>query len=95
MPRIASLDHLLAVLRERIFLWTWHLVPLRYRFAANGERDTVAGESRAGWRKADRNLVGGEPDGHYWFGGTIAMPRRACLQGHLGRRPRPVPRNQV
>lgn len=85
MPRIASLDRLLAALRERIFLSTGHFVPLRYRPAANGERNAIAGADRADWLAVDRNLVWGEPDGYYWFGGSLAMPAELAGKSVFGR----------
>ena len=80
MPRIAKLDRLLAVLRERIFLPSGTFVPLRYRPAASGERSTVAGEDRAGWTSVDDGLVWGEPDGYYWFGGQVSIPEALAGQ---------------
>lgn len=77
MHATSKLERLLAVLRERIFVPSGVFVPLHYRPARHGERDTVAGEDRTGWTPVDRDLVWGGPDGYYWFGGGIAIP------GHL------------
>ncbi len=74
MPRIAKLDRLLAVLRERIFLSTGAFVPLRHRPARNDERGSVVSDDRAHWQAVDRNLVWGEQDGYFWFGGTATIP---------------------
>ncbi|MEO5805940.1 glycoside hydrolase family 38 C-terminal domain-containing protein [Devosia sp.] len=74
MPRIAKLDRLLAVLRERIFVPTGVEVPLRFRRAENGDRATAASENREHWQDVDANLVWGEPDGYYWFGGVVTIP---------------------
>lgn len=74
MTRIASLDRLLAALRERMFVGTGIEVPLRYRPAGNAERPRVVDEKRESWTAVDRNLVWGEPDGYYWFGGQAVIP---------------------
>ena len=76
MPRIAKLDRLLAVLRERIFVPCEVFASLSHRSAADGERHVVPVEDRAGWVPVDRNLVWGEPDGYYWFGGSVTIPER-------------------
>ncbi len=80
MPRIAKLDRLLSHLRERIFVPTGTLVPLRYRSAANDERGKVPTESRDSWTPVNPDLIWGEPDGYYWFGGAITIPQ--TLAGH-------------
>ncbi|MFD1252040.1 Mannosylglycerate hydrolase [Devosia equisanguinis] len=85
MPRIAKLDRLLSVLRERIFLRTGIVVPLRYRQAGNGERDRAALEDRSGWIDVDQNLVWGEPDGYYWFGGAVTLPHELDGKPVFGR----------
>lgn len=74
MPRIAKLDRLLSVLRERIFVSSEVFASLSYRPAADGERHVVPGEDRAGWVPVTRDLVWGEPDGYYWFGGSVTIP---------------------
>ncbi len=76
MPRIAKLDRLLSVLRERIFLGSEVFASLHFRAAANDERHVVPGENRLGWTPVDRDLIWGEPDGYYWFGGPITIPER-------------------
>lgn len=85
MPRIATLDRLLAALRERIFLPSGVHVPLRYRPAANGERYAVVEQDRSGWTAVDRNLVWGEPDGYYWFGGQVSIPESLAGKSLFGR----------
>ena len=85
MPRIAKLDRLLAVLRERIFLPSGVFVPLRYRPARNEERGAAVREDRAAWQAVDRDLVWGEPDGYYWFGGSIAVPEAMAGRSVFGR----------
>ncbi|HEY9011654.1 MAG TPA: glycoside hydrolase family 38 C-terminal domain-containing protein [Devosia sp.] len=85
MPRIAKLDRLLAVLRERIFLPSSTFVPLRYRPAANGERGAVAKQDRSGWTEVDGDLVWGEPDGYYWFGGRVTIPQELDGKPLFGR----------
>ena len=84
-PRIASLDRLLAALRERIFVPSGILVPLRYRPAANGERYAVVEQDRSAWTAVDRNLVWGEPDGYYWFGGEVTIPQTFAGKPIFGR----------
>lgn len=74
MARIASLDRLLTALRERIFVGSGIEIPLRYRPAGNAERPAVVDEDRTSWTAVDRNLVWGEPDGYYWFGGQAIIP---------------------
>ena len=85
MPRLAKLDRLLAVLRERIFLPSAVFASLQYRAADNVERGTVPDEDRAGWTKVDRELIWGEPDGYYWFGGRIVVPEVLAGQALFGR----------
>lgn len=85
MPRIAKLDRLLAVLRERIFQPSGIFVPLKHRQAENGERDLAALEDRSGWTDVDQNLVWGEPDGYYWFGGSITLPKDFAGKPVFGR----------
>ena len=81
MPRIAKLDRLLAVLRERIFLPSGVHVPLRYRPASYAERDeAIRDRERGDWVAVDHSLVWGEPDGYYWFGGRASIPQE--LAGH-------------
>lgn len=80
MTRIAKLDRLLALLQERIFQPTGVFVPLRYRPAANDQRGSAVNENRSGWQSVDADLVWGEPDGYYWFGGTVTIPD--ALAGH-------------
>ena len=85
MPRIAKLDRLLAVLRERIFVPTGTHVPLRYRPAGNHERARVTEQDRSGWTPVDRDLVWGEPDGYFWFGGQIEIPEALAGRALFGR----------
>ncbi len=85
MARIALLDRLLSSLRERIFLPSGVHVPLRYRPAANGERHAVAEQDRSAWARVDRNLVWGEPDGYYWFGGEVTIPDALAGKPVFGR----------
>ncbi|TWD46881.1 alpha-mannosidase [Agrobacterium vitis] len=77
MNRIRKLDHLLSRLRERVFLSLDCDVPLVFRQALSGERAAVALESREGWIPVSRDLVWGEPDGYYWFGGSAILPSAA------------------
>lgn len=84
-PKIASLDRLLAALRERIFLPSGVYVPLRYRAAANGERYAVLEQDRSAWTAVDRDLVWGEPDGYYWFGGKVTIPEALVGKTVFGR----------
>jgi alpha-mannosidase len=74
MPRIAKLDRLLSVLRERIFLGSEVFASLHFRPAADGERHVVPVEDRSDWAIVSRDLVWGEPDGYYWFGGSVTIP---------------------
>ncbi|PXA96176.1 alpha-mannosidase [Nostoc sp. 3335mG] len=85
MPRIAKLDRLLAMLRERIFLRSGIFVPLKHRQAENGERNLAALEDRSGWTDVDQNLVWGEPDGYYWFGGSVTLPVEMAGKPVFGR----------
>ncbi|GLQ56764.1 alpha-mannosidase [Devosia nitrariae] len=72
--RLEAIDTLLAALKKRIFTPTGVFVPLRYRPARYDERAAVPGEDRTQWEPVDSNLIWGEPDGYYWFGGEIAIP---------------------
>ncbi|UJW84780.1 alpha-mannosidase [Devosia sp. SL43] len=80
MPRIAKLDRLLAVLRERVFLPSGTFVPLRYRPAGNDERSSVVRQGQDDWSAVDDSLVWGEPDGYYWFGGQVTIPESLAGQ---------------
>ncbi|HBF31235.1 glycoside hydrolase family 38 C-terminal domain-containing protein [Rhizobium sp.] len=77
MNRIRKLDHLLSRLRERVFSSLDCEVPLLFREASSVERGTVIVESREGWVPVARDLVWGEPDGYYWFGGVATLPPEA------------------
>lgn len=78
MRPIQTYERLLASLRERIFTPLEAEVPLRFRRAENGDRDTALTESREGWTPVSRDLVWGEPDGYYWFAGTVRVPPEAA-----------------
>lgn len=77
MTHIRKLDHLLSRLRERVFVPLDHDVPLCFRQASSSERSSVILESREDWTPVDGNLVWGEPDGYYWFGGQATLPPEA------------------
>jgi alpha-mannosidase len=77
MKRIQKLDHLLSRLRERIFTPLDVEVPLVFRQSEASERAVVVKSGRESWTPVDRNLVWGEPDGYYWFGGTAVLPQKA------------------
>lgn len=77
MTRIRKLDHLLSRLRERVFLPLEHGVPLYFREASSLERAAVVAERYEGWTPVSRDLVWGEPDGYYWFGGSVSLPPEA------------------
>ena len=85
MPRLAKLDRLLAVLRERIFVPSAVFASLHYRAADNVERGTVPDEDRSGWTQVDRDLIWGEPDGYYWFGGQVTVPQELAGRALFGR----------
>jgi alpha-mannosidase len=85
MPRLAKLDRLLAVLRERIFVPSAVFASLHYRAADNVERGTVPDEDRSGWTWVDRDLIWGEPDGYYWFGGQVIIPPELAGRALFGR----------
>lgn len=85
MPRIAKLDRLLAILHERVFVATGHDVPLHYRPALNGDRNVAIAEDRTLWTAVDEHLVWGEPDGYYWFGGSVEMPEELAGQSVFAR----------
>ena len=77
MKRIRKLDHLLGRLQERIFTPLGLSVPLVYAPAAADERAAMVASDRKDWTPVHRDLVWGEPDGYYWFGGQIALPPEA------------------
>ncbi len=85
MPRLAKLDRLLAVLRERIFSPSAVFASLHYRPAGNGERGSVPEEDRSAWARVDRDLIWGEPDGYYWFGGQLVVPEALAGRALFGR----------
>lgn len=74
MKRIRKLDNLLARLQERIFVPLHVEVPLVYAPAAASERASMVASDRNGWATVSRDLIWGEPDGYYWFGGRVRLP---------------------
>ena len=80
MRRIQKFDRLLAELRERVFVPLPARVPLTFRRAEDRERrQVVAGVAHGadGWVEAGPDLVWGEPDGYFWFAGTVDVPAEA------------------
>lgn len=77
MKRLKKLDNLLARLRERIFVALDHAVPLVYAPGSASTRAAMVGSDRKGWTTVTRDLVWGEPDGYYWFGGQVRLPAEA------------------
>lgn len=45
----------------------------------------VPNEDRSGWTKVDRDLIWGEPDGYYWFGGQVTVPEMLADKALFGR----------
>ncbi|WP_248304959.1 glycoside hydrolase family 38 C-terminal domain-containing protein [Devosia sp. FKR38] len=70
----SSIDTMLKALSERIFVPTGMAVPLRYRAAGHDERAAVLQEDTSAWTIVDRDLIWGEPDGYYWFAGSVVIP---------------------
>ncbi len=77
MKAIRKLDNLLARLAEHIFLPLGVEVPLAFAPASAADRAAMIASDRKGWVAVDHNLVWGEPDGYYWFGGTAVLPAAA------------------
>ncbi len=77
MKRLKKLDNLLARLRERIFTPLGINVPLAYAPGSAANRPAMVASDRAGWTAVSRDLIWGEPDGYYWFGGKIMLPPEA------------------
>lgn len=77
MKRLKKLDNLLARLRERIFTPLDINVPLVYAPGSAANRPAMVASDRAGWTAVSRDLIWGEPDGYYWFGGKITLPPEA------------------
>ncbi|WP_137129131.1 glycoside hydrolase family 38 C-terminal domain-containing protein [Rhizobium sp. FY34] len=77
MKRIRKIDHLLSRLQERIFLPLGVQVPLVYAPAAADGRAAMVTSDRTGWTPVSRDLIWGEPDGYYWFGGQVTVPPQA------------------
>ena len=80
MTKIAALNHLLTRLNGRIFSVLDEPVPLRFRRALDEERGMVVTDDRSQWLTVDPDLIWGEPDGYFWFGGTATIPEEAA--GH-------------
>lgn len=76
MKRIRKLDHLLSRLRERVFTPLSADIPLMFRQADAAERATMVASDRRNWVPVSRDLVWGEQDGYYWFGGTAVIPQQ-------------------
>ncbi len=77
MKRIAKIDKLLTVLAERIFIPLPTPIALRFRRATPQDRATAPTEDRSLWQAVDRDLVWGEPDGYFWFAGSVEIPAQA------------------
>lgn len=77
MKRIRKLDHLLGRLQGRILLPLGVSVPLVYAPATADSRAAMVASDRCDWTPVDRDLVWGEPDGYYWFGGSVTVPPQA------------------
>jgi len=78
MQRVAKIDRLLEVLAERIFQPVGSPVPVRFRRASPEERGTVPTQSRDDWTPATPDLVWGEPEAYFWFGGEVVVPAAAA-----------------
>jgi alpha-mannosidase len=70
---IRKLDHLLSRLQQRIYTRTGHEVALRYCAGSSETRAALVASTREDWTPVTRDLVWGEPDGYYWFGGSITL----------------------
>lgn len=70
------MDRVLEALAGRIWTRTGHQVPLRFRAACAQDRAQILGEAHDGWVVVDRDLIWGEPDGYYWFAGSIRSPEQ-------------------
>ncbi|MEH0070492.1 hypothetical protein V6L77_09395 [Pannonibacter sp. Pt2-lr] len=70
---IRKLDHLLSRLQQRIYTHTGHEVALRYCAGSSETRAALVASTREDWTPVTRDLVWGEPDGYYWFGGSITL----------------------
>ncbi|MCT7378204.1 alpha-mannosidase [Chelativorans salis] len=77
MHRITKIDHLLGVLRERIFQPLNVNVPLQFRQQPNGG-NTATPED--GWQEMRNDLVWGGPERRFEFAGTAVIPEAAA--GH-------------
>ncbi|MCD2172471.1 alpha-mannosidase [Rhizobium sp. C4] len=76
MRRLQKFDRLLAELRERVFLPVAADVPLKFRRAEDRDRADVVAGTGDGWMDAGPDLVWGEPDGYFWFAGSVVMPEQ-------------------
>ncbi len=85
MIRIAKLDRLLTRLQAAIFVPTGTFVPLRFRQFEDSERADAVTSDRRDWVTVNRDLVWGEPDGYYWFGGTVEIPAALADKPLFGR----------
>lgn len=72
--RIKKLDHLLARLRERIFIPLDTALPLRFRRGLPEERSAIVGQDPMAWEQVESSLVWGEPESYFWFATSFAMP---------------------
>ncbi|MGG7518082.1 alpha-mannosidase [Allorhizobium undicola] len=85
MKLIRKLDHLLKVLSERIFTPLDLSVPLVYKAASHDERAAMVASNRQDWTPVTQDHLWGEPDGYYWFAGTVELPVEATGQRVFGR----------
>ncbi|MFD1747517.1 alpha-mannosidase [Rhizobium helianthi] len=74
MKRLRKLDNLLARLRERILIPLGIEIPLVYSPAPASQRAQMVCSDRKGWIAVTRDLIWGEPDGYYWFAGSVTLP---------------------
>lgn len=77
MKRLKKLDSLLARLRERIYVALNAYVPLVHAPGSADARQRMVSSDRKGWTSVSPELIWGEPDGYYWFGGTVTLPAEA------------------
>ncbi len=71
---LAKLDHLLSVLRARIFAETGVSVPLVWAEAPPARRDEMLAGPHPGWAPVTPETIWGRPQSYFWFAGRVAVP---------------------
>ena len=74
MPDLNKLDHLVEVLRKRIFTPDSTAIKLVWTEAAPEQRAEMVAGSRDGWGEVTPETIWGAPQSYFWFAGQVTIP---------------------